>query len=190
MFLLFLRTEPTETVAPGTLNLNRSDITFSHKGETFTFSAGSGVSLSQVTWTSGDEKVVTIEDGKAVAVGPGTTKITASYGGETDSCIIRCGFEAEPDETTEPTESTENGEGSTDDTTWKLSHTDVSIDVGESFQLTLYNSENKIADVTLSTTSGGISISGYDITGVTSGSYNTVTVTYNGQTYTCIVRVR
>ena len=38
--------------------------------------------------------------------------------------------------------------------------------------------------------SNGISISGYYITGVTSGSYNTVTVTYNGQTYKCIVRVK
>lgn len=189
-------TEPTETVAPGTLNLNRSDITFSYKGETFTFSAGASVPLNQVTWTSGDESVVTIEGGKAVAVGPGTTKITATYGGESESCIIRCAFAADPDETeaTEPeesTEATEPTEGTTsEDTTWKLSHTDVTIAVGESFQLTLYNSDYDIADVTLSTGSTGISISGYNITGVTSGSYNTVTITYNGQTYSCIVRVK
>lgn len=190
-------TEPSETTAAsGTLNLNRSDITFSYKGETFTFSAGSTVPLNQVTWTSGDESVVTIEGGKAVAVGPGTTKITATYGGESESCIIRCAFAADSDDETEETEdtgateSTEATEGTSGDTTWKLSHTDVTIAVGESFQLTLYNSDYDIADVTLSTGSAGISISGYDITGVTSGSYNTVTVTYDGQTYTCIVRVK
>lgn len=203
-------TEPTEEttepiVESGTLNLNRSDITFSHKGETFQFSAGSDVPLNQVTWTSGNEKVVTIENGKAVAVGPGTTEITAAYGTQKETCIIRCAFAADPDdtepteetevtepsETTEPTEeTTEPTEGGEEDTTWKLSHTDVTIAVGESFQLTLYNSDYEIADVTLSTGSTGISISGYDITGVTSGSYNTVTVTYNGQTYTCIVRVK
>jgi len=196
-------TEPTEEstepiVESGTLNLNRSDITFSHKGETFKFSAGSDVPLNQVTWTSGNEKVVTIENGNAVAVGPGTTEITATYGSQKDTCIIRCAFAADPDDTepteeteaTEPSETTEPTEGGAEDTTWKLSHTDVTIAVGESFQLTLYNSDYEIADVTLTTGSGGISISGYDITGVTSGSYNTVSVTYNGQTYTCIVRVK
>ena len=199
-------TEPTEETEPvvesGTLNLNRSDITFSFKGETFKFSAGSDVPLNQVTWTSGNEKVVTIENGTAVAVGPGTTEITAVYGSQKEKCIIRCAFAADPDDTepteeteaTEPsesTEATEPTEGTTsEDTTWKLSHTDVTIAVGESFQLTLYNSDYEIADVTLTTGSGGISISGSDITGVTSGSYNTVSITYNGQTYTCIVRVK
>lgn len=193
-------TEPTEEPIEetGTLKLNRSDITFSYKGETFTFSAGSSVPLNQVTWTSGNEKVVTIEGGKAVAVGPGTTEITATYGSQKEKCIIRCAFAADPDDTepteeteaTEPSETTQPTEGGEEDTTWKLSHTDVTIAVGESFQLTLYNSDYEIADVTLSTGSGGISISGYDITGVTSGSYNTVSITYNGQTYTCIVRVK
>lgn len=102
-------TEPTETTEAGTFSLNRTDITFSKSNETFTFSAG-GVSNSQVTWSSGDESVVTIVNGKATAVGKGTTTITATYNGEKATCIIRCNLPAAqtaPTETTATTEATE-----------------------------------------------------------------------------------
>lgn len=108
-------TEPTDP-KPAALELNRTDITFFSKGESFRLRAGEYDSL--VTWRSGNTAVATVKNGKVTAVGSGTTRIYATYGGQEVSCIIRCSFKSstttvppdggdtEPSETTAPTDAT------------------------------------------------------------------------------------
>lgn len=87
-------TEPTETTAPAEeLRLNRTDVTFNYKGETWVLYNGS-IAKNLITWSSDNESVVTFVDGKAVAVGGGMTEVHAEYNGTKVSCIIRCNFKA------------------------------------------------------------------------------------------------
>jgi hypothetical protein len=66
----------------------------------------------------------------------------------------------------------------------------VSIIVGESFRLTVKNSEGKTADAVWTMSSEGIvSIEGKTITGRAPGTV-TLTTTVEGETFTCIVRVK
>ncbi len=89
-------TEETEetTLGDTEFKLNRKDITFSHKGESWVIYDGS-VALSSITWSSDNEAVATITNGKVVAVGSGETKVHAEYNGQKVSCIIRCAFKAD-----------------------------------------------------------------------------------------------
>ena len=80
---------PTEKVIE--LKLNRSDITFSSKGEAWPLYNGE-IPLTDITWSVGNENVATIKNGTVRAVGPGTTTVYAEYNGQKVSCIIRCNF--------------------------------------------------------------------------------------------------
>lgn len=170
--------ETQETEAVETFELNRNDITFAAKGEKFTFSVA-GVDADQITWSSADSSIASISNGRVVAEGPGTTTIKAEYAGKSASCIVRCSF-ADEDET-EPTE----GESGV-----HLSHEDVSISVGETFKLRLLNGDNSRIDASFASSDSGVAaIDGSNtVTGVSSGICN-MSVTYGGQTYTCIIRV-
>ncbi len=75
----------------GTIRLNRKDITFSYKGESWELYSGD-IAKNLITYTSDDEKVVTFADGKVVAVGGGMTTVYAAYGDQKVSCVIRCSF--------------------------------------------------------------------------------------------------
>ncbi len=79
-------TEPKEE-----LRLNRKDFTLFHKGDSWILYSGS-IPVEDITWSSDDESVVTFTDGKAVAVGNGTTEIHAEYEGQKVSCIVHCNF--------------------------------------------------------------------------------------------------
>lgn len=182
-------TSPTETTQKEGFNLSHTDVTFSFQGDNFTFSAGKGISNAQVTWASSDASVAVVSSsGKVVAVGPGTAEITATYEGETQKCIIRCNFEADGTTATDATTATD-GTVSTD-TSWKISKEDVTISVGESFALTVTNDSGETASVTWSVgNSDYVSVSGNTVTGKASG-VTTVNCTYNGTTFSCIVRVK
>ena len=71
---------------------------------------------------------------------------------------------------------------------------DVSIDVGESFNLRLYCRGagcSEYAPVTWTASRAGIvTIDGFRITGVTAGANTTLSCEWEGKTYSCIVRVR
>lgn len=86
-------TTATTPTAPeqGTIRLNRKDITFSYKGESWELYSGD-IAKNLITYTSDDEKVVTFADGKVVAVGGGMTTVYAAYGDQKVSCVIRCSF--------------------------------------------------------------------------------------------------
>lgn len=191
-------TEPTQpTTEPSTqpssqpnvdFELNRSDITFSKKGDSWKLYSG-GIALNQITWSTDDASVAEIKNGTVTAVGKGTTKVYGEYGGKKVSCIIRCNLTDAEDlsETTAPSESTapapdENG-------TYTISHSDVTISVGESFKLTLKDANGNAVNVNWSADSAKVTISGNTITGAASGTAN-VSATIGGTTYTCIVRVK
>lgn len=87
-------TAPAETSAPlkdVKLTVNLTDITFNAKNQGYTFKCGE-LSREEITWTSEDENVVTVKDGKAVSVGRGTTNIIAQYGDQKVTIIVRCDF--------------------------------------------------------------------------------------------------
>ena len=167
-------TEPKET-EPAVLKLDPEDVSCFTAGETFTLYArlgGSTVSRSKVTWTTSDSKIATVENGTVTAIGKGTATITAEYNGQKAYCTVRCRFEDSSE--TEPTEGNEEQPAAG----WKASHSDVSITVGESFRLTVKNSEGKTADaIWTQSTEGIVSVEGK-------------TITVDGVTFTCIVRVK
>ncbi len=87
-------TLPDEPTKPAqTLRLNRTDITFKYKGESWVLYNGD-IAKNLITWSSDDESVVTFADGKAVAVGnnPDGVMVHAEYEGQKVSCLIRCSF--------------------------------------------------------------------------------------------------
>lgn len=85
-------TTPPETTVPKVdFKLNREDITFDAKGQTWQLYKGE-IPLSDIVWTSGNTNVCTVKDGVVKAVGKGRTVVTAEYNGVKVECIIRCSF--------------------------------------------------------------------------------------------------
>ena len=182
---------PVEVPAGFVLKLNRKDFTLSKEGESWTlYKETDGVKASDITWTTADPKVATVEDGKVVGVNYGDTTITATIGDQTASCIVRIRFRATN------TGDNEGGEGGeTTAPAVKISHTDVTLQVGETFMLTLTNAEGaKIQVEWTASEEGFVTIDGSRITGQACGENDkvktiTVSTTYEEQTYSCIVRV-
>lgn len=169
---------PEDPVDPEfVLALRKNDVSFSRYGETWNCYDGT-VSAEEITWTSDDNAVCTVVNGKVTAVGPGQTKIYAQYGDQTVSCIIRCqNTVVKPD--TDPNV--------------VIGKTDVTIKIDESFTLTLSKKEEGQSDLLLNviwaaSEEGIVSIEGNKIKGVAAGQV-TVSAVYEGKTYKCIVRV-
>lgn len=80
-----------ETKADEQFMLNRADITFSKPGESWLLYSGN-IAKNQIVWTTDDANIASIEAGKVVAEGSGTTTVYGEYNGEKVSCIIRCNF--------------------------------------------------------------------------------------------------
>lgn len=179
-------TKPTEPDNSDGLKLTHEDVSLFYAGESFTISAkwnGEWLGNAQVSWVSNDPEVARVENGKVTAVGNGYTTIVATYSGKTAKCIIRCRFDDGTEETTKPTEPS----GSTN---WSISHTDVSINVGESFSLRITDDNGNVANVTWSASTAGIvNVNGNTVTGAVSGM-TTLTATVDGKSFSCIVRVR
>ena len=187
-------TEDT-TVPEVEFRLNRADITFAHKGDSWMLYSGN-LGLTQITWTSDDEAVAKITNGKVVAVGSGTTTVYGEYNGEKIGCIIRCSFSDSSDSNTGSSGNvTEDGPG-TSESTFSLKNTaggsneDVTITVGYSFTLQLVDANgNAVSGATWKTSDEALcTVSDGYVTGTGAG-VATVTATYNGKTYSCIVRI-
>ncbi len=188
-------TEPTteETVPQEVLRLNRMDITFSAKGDSWVLYGGD-IDTSKITWSSDDTAIATFEDGKVVAVGGGVTTVYAEYEDQKVSCIIRCNFK-ETGGIGGNGGVSEDG-GSTTGKTYTV-HTqygpangnDITINPGDEIRFFLKDNEGNSVNVSWSATGSGISLSGNTVKGVSSSSDGKVYATYNGVTYTCIVRV-
>lgn len=157
---------------------NREDFTMGTQGATWTLYSGD-IPVELITWSSDDEKVATISNGVVTAVGGGYTTVYGEYGDVKLSCIVRCSFTAKaPEETQAPATAA-----------YKISDTDVTIKVGESFSLTLTDENGeKVSASWISANSGICTVSNGIVTGVAAGQ-TTVSVTIDGVTYSCIVRV-
>lgn len=199
-----IQTEPTTapTTQPTTapekkeeLKLNREDFTLFAPGETWTLYRGD-ISLTQITWSSDNEEVVTFDKGVVTAVGPGRTYVHAEYNGTKVSCIVHCTFKTADDPTTE---TPQPGQESTKpaapkykfNSNYANQYGEVTIEVGKSFPLKLINSATgETVTVTWTASKAGIcNINGTTITGLTSGS-TVVSCTYEGVTYSCKVYVK
>ena len=85
-------TEPAETPEPspeGELMLSVSSITFSTVGESENIYRGS-IPAEEVLWKSGDESVITVENGVLTAVGVGECTVSAEYGDSSFLCTASC----------------------------------------------------------------------------------------------------
>lgn len=173
------------------------DTTLEAAGETWrAYKTSMTVAPEDIQWIVDDPSVCTVDKGVVTAVAPGKTELHAVYNGVTYTCIIRCSWEAteEPEET-EPTEPEEDGDEEDETVTVSISHTDVTLlltsgsEYDRSFNLRLKDSNGKTLEVQWTADKDGIvTIEGNKITAVAVGETN-VSVTYEGVTYTCIVRV-
>ena len=181
----------TEEEPAVTLMLNRMEITFDAEGQSWMLYDGN-IALSSIIWSSDDNSVATISDGKVIAVGNGNTVVYGSYEGQIVSCIIHCNFNAEEI-------STGNGgiseAGGDTQRVCKLynpygNSDDVTLQVNEQFTLKLVDENtNAISGATWSIQDE--SICSYDdgiVTALKSGTTE-VTATFEGVAYSCIVRV-
>ena len=82
--------EPVFTPSPeGEVFLTVSSITLSLVGESEDIYAGS-IPVEEVSWTSEDESIITVENGVITAAGVGETTVHASFGDRTLSCTAGC----------------------------------------------------------------------------------------------------
>lgn len=139
-----------------------------------------------LSFTSEDTSIATVSDnGEIIAVATGETNITVMCGDVSVLCRVVCTMdEATPDET-EPAIIIGNYKAP-----YKINKTDVSIRVGDTFELKLKDAKGQIIPVTWSVTVADIcTVDGNMVTGAMKGKTE-VSVTYEGETFTCIVRVR
>lgn len=185
-------TDPSEPEDPHpdfVLELNRTDFTLNKKGTYHTLYRGE-VDASEITWTSKNENVATVVDGKVTAVGVGRTEIVAEYKGQRASCWVSCRW----DETTEPEQPVDPDNPAETYTFYigneaRLKDADISIFIGDRYEFKIENSEGRIMDVTWTASAEGVCrIDGKYVIAEAEGRI-TVSGTYDGQTFTCIVRV-
>lgn len=177
-------TEPPVIVPPGfQLTLRYEDITISERypDPVSIYKKNESVKATDITWSSDDPEVASVDENGVVSpVGKGHTVIRATIGDQTASCKVNVAFT--PAQQTEPT--------------YKISHKDVTIAVGETFMLTLTNSEGaKIQVEWTASEEGYVTIDGSRITGLACGendtvAHITVSTTYEEETYTCKVNVK
>lgn len=167
------------------------DTSILKQGETWkAYTKDLSVEPSQITWTSDDTSICTVENGIVTGIAPGKTEIHAVYGGKTYTCIVRCKFEAGETGNTGNTDTdTDNNNGNATGPC-TISSDDMTIAVGNFWWLRLKDEDGNELDVTWTAEDGSIvSIDGNKIYGEKVGKTN-VSTTYEGVTYTCIVRIK
>lgn len=172
--------EPDPQVQP---ELSSADFTLFYPGEETWLTVKNKPDGAAVSYVSSNANVVTVtNDGKVTAVGNGTATITVMVGETKLTCIARCNLES----------SAENNTGSTGsyEGPFTISHSDVTLfSSGESFQLVLTDANGKtVSGLSWSTSNAGVcTVSANGVKAVGTGMA-TVSTTYNGVTYSCIVR--
>lgn len=172
-----------------TILLSQSEVTLKFVGDERTLSAilTPNDTTDELLFSSSNKSVVTVSDsGNIVAVAAGEAIITVTCGDAIAECRVLCSFSEDPtDVVTAPTVVTD-----TYVAPYKINKTDVSISVGEAFQLKLSDANGELIPVIWTPTVTDIcSIDGNTVTGQMKGKVEISTI-YADQTYTCIVRVR
>ena len=172
------------------LKLTKSEITLSPTNG-FTAKLYNGeLDPADITWTSSDETVAYVENGVVTAAGNGNATITATYGDLSATCKI-------------VVSNMDNETVITFNTTWGIK-TEATIDVGESVEIYLFNTETEevIANLQWTTsrdfpecctfvaTEKGVMITGIKSTSEYSGNYVYIQTEYEGVAYKFIIRVR
>lgn len=161
---------------PETLTLSSNDFTMA-VGDApvkLKVSGGSG----SYTWISEDESIATVDqDGNVTAVSKGTVSVVATDGSGKGTCVVRV----------------KGGSGTVNTgsgtSTVSLSNTDVTLKVGDALVLSI----DGVPSISATWASSNPEIATVNSTGgvtaLAAGRTN-VTATVNGQTGTCIVRVK
>ena len=84
--------EEEDTVVDGdiVLKLKDTDRSSGVRGVSFSLTLDCELKPEDVDWFTSDSTVATVKDGVVTTVGPGLCTITAKYGSQTATCIIRC----------------------------------------------------------------------------------------------------
>ena len=168
--------EPFEIPEDFVPQLNSGDITLLARGEKLALRVTNLPDGEEVSWFSTDESVVKVNSyGEVTAIGGGKAKIRVTVCGKTTELLVRCNF----------------GDFIDEGAHLDAYRSDVTVSVGETFALYLYDSDGeRIEDVVYI-------IGNTDICEVTDGivkaiGYGTtvVTVDYYGVEFECIVRVK
>jgi len=151
-------------------SINLTDVTLTTAGDHASLSIENAPADAEIVWSSSDESVCTVEDGAVTAVGGGTATVTAEVSGEKLECVVRCTFEA--------------GSGGSGD---RLDHTDVTLNVGEGFEISVVDGVSGGWNVT----DGSIITVDKlgNVTALASGTAKVYTVV-NGSRLECVVRVK
>ncbi len=201
--------QPTDPTQPAKkLLLNRSDFSLFSVGESWNVHRGCEIPASDITWSSSDENVAKVTNGKVVAVGRGKATIKAEYNGQVVTCVVYCQIKATPTEPsesvkpTEPSEPSQPGEPSEQpsepseqpsepseptDKVLKLNRDDFSLfHVGESWNVHR-GCEIPASEITWSSDNESVAtVVNGKVVAVGSGS-TIIRAEYNGQIYTCAV---
>ena len=162
----------TVTVPTGSVTLDKTTLSLA-VGETEQLTATvkpDDATDKNVTWTSSDESVAKVVNGKVTAVKSGKATITAKCGGKTAECAVTV---------TVPTGSV------------TLDKTSLSLAVGETAQLTATVKPDDATDKNLAWTSSDESVAKVDngkVTAIKAGKA-TITVTCGGKAAECAVTV-
>lgn len=84
-------TAPNTALKDVKLSVKKTDVTFAVRGQQATFKLTCDLKPTEVTWTSQDEGIITVdENGVATCTGYGTTNVIVSYGDQEVTIIVRC----------------------------------------------------------------------------------------------------
>ena len=162
----------TVTVPTGSVTLDKTTLSLA-VGETAQLTATvkpDNATDRNVTWTSSDESVAKVDNGKVTALKAGKTTITAKCGGKTAECVVTV---------TVPTGSV------------TLDKTTLSLAVGETAQLTATVKPDDATDKTVVWSSSDEAVAKVEngkVTAVKSGKA-TITAKCCGKTAECVVTV-
>ena len=175
--------DPPVIVPPGyelTLKFKEFTMSKTYPNPVNIYVSNDSVKATDITWTVDDPTIATVsEKGVVTAVGKGWTTIRATFGDQTASCKVIVAFEPEP----------------VQEYKYTINKTDVTIKVGETFSLYLKDSEGVNVKVDwIASVDGYVQIKGNSITGLKStadvaGKCITISVTVDGETHKCTVRV-
>ena len=177
-------TEPEVTVPEGfVLKLTTTEFTMSetYPNPVKIYRETNGVKATDITWTVDNPEIATVDEkGVVSAVGKGNTVVRGTLGDQTVSCKVIVAFTPK-----EPT-----------DEKYKISSKDVTIEVGETFTLTLTDNEGVKMDVQwVASEEGFVTIDGSRITGVAAGENGKlkkieISGIYEEVTYMCTVYIK
>ncbi len=184
-------TQPDDVPEYSTENFKfrKTDITMGQKGQLYVLYKGE-IPVELITWTTDNEKVATVENGTVKAVGKGTTRVYGEYGGVKLECIVRCSDTVGA--YTETGTSNGTSENTTSTTGIHLNKTDVTLRISgtKSFTLKLCDENGNAIETEWTVDNEAVcSIANGLVEALAEGS-TTISTTYNGVTYKCIVRVK